>query len=124
MPKYTLYPRTRGFVTTVKELRKSSSIRAVYDITIAYTHKGRFLEAPDIWTTLSEPRLDKDWRYHVHVERFDIEDFAAMSDAEIASWLEDRWMEKSKRLGKLQQDLENGIDWSDDTVKGKAVCQQ
>lgn len=121
MPKYTLYPRTRGFVTTVKELRKSSSIRAVYDITVAYAHKGRFLDAPDIWTTLSEPRLDEDWRYHVHVERFDIEDFAAMSDAEIASWLEDRWMEKSRILGKLQENLENGVDWSDDAVKEEAV---
>ena len=84
MPKYTLYPRTRGFVATVKELRQSSSIRAIYDFTIAYARGKRFLEAPAMWTTLSESRLDKDWRFHVHAERFDIEDFAGMSDAEIA----------------------------------------
>jgi transcriptional regulator with XRE-family HTH domain len=73
-----------------------------------------------MWQTLSEPRLDKGWRFHVHAERFDIEEFAGMSDAEIASWLEGRWMEKSKRLQKLQQDLESGIDWSDDdTHDGK-----
>jgi hypothetical protein len=111
VPKYTLYPRTRGFVATVRELRKSSSIRAIYDFTIAYAHGGRFFEAPTMWTTLSDPRLDKSWRFHVHAERFDIEVFAGMSDAEIAAWLENRWMEKSKRLEKLQEDLENGVDW-------------
>jgi hypothetical protein len=104
-------------VTTIKELRKSSSIRAVYDLTIAYAHEGRFLEAPAMWTTLSGPRLDKDWRFHVHAERFDIEEFAGMADAEIASWLENRWMEKSKRLEKLQDDLLNGIEWSDETLR-------
>jgi hypothetical protein len=120
VPKYTLYPRTRGFVTTIKELRKSSSIKAVYDVTIAYAKGGRFFEAPAIWTTLSEPRLDKEWRFHVHVERFDIDEFAGMSDAEIASWLEGRWMEKSKRLEELQRDLENGIGWSDENYGKKS----
>jgi len=115
VPRYTLYPRTRGFVAMVKELRKSSSVRAVYDLTIAYAHAGRFLEAPTMWTTLSEPRLDQDWRFHVHAERFDIEEFASMSDKEIASWLENRWMEKSKRLERLHEDLENDIDWSSGT---------
>jgi len=102
-------------VAMVKELRKSSSVRAVYDLTIAYAHAGRFLEAPTMWTTLSEPRLDQDWRFHVHAERFDIEEFASMSDKEIASWLENRWMEKSKRLERLHEDLENDIDWSSGT---------
>lgn len=110
-------------MTTVKELRKSSSIRAVYDFTIAYAHKGRFLEAPAMWETLSAPRLDKDWRFHVHVERFDIDEFAGMPDAGIASWLEDRWMEKSKRLENLQKYLEMGMDWSDETLKEDGVMR-
>ena len=52
IPRYTLYPRTKGFVTTVKALGKSSSINAVYDFTVAYAHKGRLFEAPALWQTL------------------------------------------------------------------------
>lgn len=95
----------------------------MYDLTIAYAHGGRFLEAPEVWTTLSEPRLDSDWRFHVHADRFDIEEFAGMSDVEIAFWLEDRWIEKAKRLEKLQEDLENGIAWSDESLTKDTVKQ-
>lgn len=112
IPRYTLYPRTKGFITTVKELGTSSSIKAVYDLTLAYAHQGRFLEAPTIWDTLSQPDLDKDWRFHIHVERVELKDLAGKSDSELAAWLESRWMEKSRRLQKLQGDLEEGMDWS------------
>lgn len=61
--------------------------------------------------------MDKEWRFHVHAERFSIEEFAGMSDAEIAFWLEQRWMEKSKRLEELRRDLEKGTDWSDESGK-------
>lgn len=113
MPKYALYPRTKGFVATIKELRISSSIRAVYDITIAYAQGNRFLEAPSIWKTLSEPKLDRDWKFHVHAERFDIEEFAAMTDAEIASWLENRWVEKSETLERFHDALVSADGWRD-----------
>lgn len=63
-----------------------------------YFHGKKQLEAPTMWTTLAEPRLGKKWRFRVHAERFDIEEFANVSDDEIAAWLGDRSMEKSNRL--------------------------
>lgn len=98
-------------MTMVKELAGKSSVTAIYDLTIAYAHKGRFLEAPGFWESLSEPHLDQDWRFHVHVDRFDIVDLIGKSDAELAKWLETRWMIKSKRMEQLQKDLLNGRDW-------------
>ena len=111
VPKYTLYPRTRGFVTTVSELKDQSSITAIYDFTLAYAHGKRFFEVPSMWQTISEPRMDKDWKFHVHVRRFEIKDLVGKSQSELAVWLEQRWLEKSKILEDLQQKLEAGKQW-------------
>ena len=99
-------------MATVRELRCSSSINAVYDLTIAYAHKGRFLEAPTMWDTLSRPNLDRDFQFYVHADRFDIQDFADKSDTELAQWLEDRWMVKSRKLESLQMELDMTKKWS------------
>lgn len=111
-PRYTLYPRTKGFVTTVKALRDSGSVQAVYSLTIAYAHGNHFFEAPSMWETLSTPDLQKDWRFHVHAQRYDLKELRDFSDEQLAQWLEDRWMEKSQHLEQLQCELENGVDWS------------
>jgi hypothetical protein len=95
----------------VKELAGQSSVTAVYDLTIAYAHCGRFMEAPGFWGSLFEPHLDQSWRFHVHVDRFEISGLIGKNDAELANWLESRWMAKSKRLVQLQKDLEDGRDW-------------
>ena len=68
-----------------------------------------------MWETLSRSGLDRDWRFHVHVERFDIKELANKSDPELAAWLENRWMEKSKHLARLQQALTRRESWSQDT---------
>lgn len=112
VPRHTLYPRTKGFVSTVKELAGSSSVTAIYDLTIAYAHQGRFMEAPGFWESLAHPHLDREWRFHVHVDRFDMADLIGKSDIELAKWLETRWMTKSKRLEQLRCDLESGRDWA------------
>ncbi|KZF23738.1 hypothetical protein L228DRAFT_282428 [Xylona heveae TC161] len=37
VPQHTLYPRTKGFVATVQQLRRSAPhVKAVYDLTLAY----------------------------------------------------------------------------------------
>jgi hypothetical protein len=41
MPKHLLYPRVKGFVTTVNHLRKAKHVKAVYDIAIAYSHNNK-----------------------------------------------------------------------------------
>jgi hypothetical protein len=123
VPRYTLWPRTRGFVASVKALRQSS-IKVIYDLTIAYAHEGRFLEAPTMWETLSQPNLNEHWRFHVHAERFDLKELEGMSDAELAVWLEKRWMAKSQRLQELQALLAEGKDWSGSVVDGEAVAKK
>ncbi|KIV95552.1 hypothetical protein PV10_03190 [Exophiala mesophila] len=115
VPRHTLYPRTKGFVATVKALRELSSVRAVYDLTLAYAHGKQFMEAPSMWQTLSQPRLDRDWRFHIHAERFDIDDFIGKTDTEIALWLEQRWMAKSDTLQELKDKLERDSDWAIDS---------
>jgi 1-acyl-sn-glycerol-3-phosphate acyltransferase len=111
VPKYTLWPRTRGFVASVKALGSSSSVQAIYDLTIAYAHEGRFLEAPKFTQTLFDPALGESWRFHVYVERFEIQELAGKTDTELAEWLEQRWMAKSKKLQELQHLLSEGKEW-------------
>ncbi len=71
------------------------------------------MEAPEMWQTISED-MDTDWRFHVHAERFEIQGFASKSDAELAQWLEDRWIAKSKKLENLQSALEEGKAWAEE----------
>lgn len=99
IPKHLLYPRTKGFVTTVQHLRKAEHVKAVYDMTIAYEHHHKFLEAPTIWESLSCPDLSgkRGYKFHVDVKRFPLKDLPE-SDAELAKWLETRWMEKGEFL--------------------------
>lgn len=112
IPKYTLYPRTKGFVATVKALRQSTSVKAVYDLTIAYANGKQFFEAPSMWETIANPALSPDWKFHVHARRFAVDTFKDMSDLEIASWLEDRWIAKRRTLEDLQLELEKDQDWA------------
>jgi hypothetical protein len=104
-PKHLLYPRTRGFVATVQSLRKARQVKAVYDLTVAYEHAGRFGEAPSMWDTLRLPRLSprreggssQAYRFHVHARRFPLEDLPE-SDAGLAEFLERVWVEKGEFL--------------------------
>ncbi|KIH89763.1 1-acyl-sn-glycerol-3-phosphate acyltransferase [Sporothrix brasiliensis 5110] len=97
-PQHLLYPRTKGFVTTVKHLRKAPQVKAVYDLTIAYEKGSKFQIPPSMWETLSVARLSdrkngKGYRFHVHVRRFPLVELPTKDD-ELAKWLETRWVEK------------------------------
>lgn len=98
-PQHLLYPRTRGFIQTVQHLRQAPHVKAVYDLTIAYQHRGAFGAAPDFWSTLSVPGLSgvEGYRFEVHVRRFPMEALPR-EDAELAGWLEARWLEKGEWL--------------------------
>ncbi|KAL3423977.1 acyltransferase [Phlyctema vagabunda] len=99
VPQHLLYPRSKGFITTVQHLRKAEHVKAVYDMTIAYSHCGRFLEAPTIWDSLSLPSLSgsNGYRFHVHVQKYALVDLPE-TDAELAKWLETRWIAKGQYL--------------------------
>ncbi|KAK4181175.1 hypothetical protein QBC36DRAFT_383719 [Triangularia setosa] len=103
-PEYLLYPRTRGFIATVKYLRKAPHVKAVYDLTLAYQGGDEFQRAPTMWETVAVPRLSltreqggKGYRFHVHVRRFPIEELPGDA-AGLAKWLEQRWIEKGRWL--------------------------
>ena len=91
-------------------------MQAAHDLALAYTHHDRFFEAPTIWNTLPQPDLDKDWRFHVYVKRFELMEYASKSDSGLATWLESRWMEKLKRPEKLRGDLEEGVARSESAL--------
>lgn len=98
-PKHLLYPRTKGFITTVQQLRKAPHVKAVYDFTISYQHGDKFQEAPTMWDTLSLPGLSDrlGYRFHVHARRYPIETLPE-KDEDLATWLEQRWVEKGDLL--------------------------
>ena len=110
IPQHTLYPRTKGFIATVNHLRSAAHIKAVYDVTIAYASGSHFMSAPNIWETLSTPNMNNSWRFHVDVQRYMLEDLPR-TDEELAAWLEERWMEKGRRLESMRQDLVKGLPW-------------
>lgn len=99
VPKHLLYPRTKGFVTTVQHLRKAQHVKAVYDMTIAYEHQHKFLAAPTIWESLSCGDLSgkRGYKFHVDVKRIPLE-YIPTDDEGIAKWLEARWIEKGEFL--------------------------
>lgn len=102
-PLHLLYPRTKGFVTTVQHLRKAPHVKAVYDFTIAYQRKDKFHVAPNMWETLKLPNLShsQGYRFHIHARRFPLEDLPH-TDEELAKWLEQRWIEKGEWLDAIK----------------------
>ncbi|OJD33846.1 1-acyl-sn-glycerol-3-phosphate acyltransferase [Diplodia corticola] len=132
---YLLVPRPRGFVATVTALRRggadivnsrsSSSnspnnithIPAVLDFTIAYARHGKFMAAPSFWDTVARPDLgEAGYRFYVHVRRWEMAELPEGEEA-LAGWLEERWVEKGRRLERLREVLEEGEgdsgDWGD-----------
>jgi hypothetical protein len=99
---HVLYPRSKGFVTEVQNLRDGSShIKHVYDLTLAYSKAGGsgkgFMDAPTMWETFAMARVSPPWRFHVHVRRFEIKELPEDEEG-LKTWLEERWAEKSRIL--------------------------
>lgn len=87
--RHLLTPRTKGFVATVGALR--SHLDAVYDVTIGYD-RG----VPTLWQLI----VGCVERIHVHVRRFPVEALPS-SDAELRSWLFERYRVKDELLEKF-----------------------
>ena len=92
-------------MATVKELRRSAHVKAIYDCTVGYSKGGLFMQPPSFWETIAHPRLSDSYEFHVHVERHPIDDLPEQ-DSELAQWLEDRWIEKDQRLEQWKQNLQ------------------
>lgn len=104
--KHVLYPRSKGFVTSVQNLRDDSShIKHVYDMTLAYSKAGEkgFMNAPTIWESFALARASPPWRFHVHVRRFELNELPE-DDEGLRMWLEGRWAEKSRILQGMERE--------------------
>ncbi|KAH0291394.1 hypothetical protein M436DRAFT_39877 [Aureobasidium namibiae CBS 147.97] len=116
LPQHTLHPRPRGFVATVQQLRKTSHVKAVYDVTIAYAEDDKFMSPPSFFKTVFQPNLSQRYRMYAHVHRYELSSLPE-TDSEITHWLEERWTEKGERLAKLKKSLDYGEPWKGTTSK-------
>lgn len=80
-------------------------MKAVYDIAIAYEHNNKFQAAPSIWESLSLNSISsqRGYKFHAHVLRFPLSELP-QTDAELAKWLEKRWMEKGQYLEEKREE--------------------
>lgn len=99
VPQHLLYPRTKGFVSTIQQLRQAQHITAVYDFTLAYERNGRWLLAPSFADSIAFGDLStkRGYRFHIHVRRCDMEEMPR-DDGELRDWLERVWIEKGEWL--------------------------
>ena len=87
VPQHTLVPRTKGFVASMQGL--GDHLNAVYDMTIGY---------PEGVPRLVDCYLHKVKRIEINIKRYPIADFAEMDEAQLNTWVFDRYQEKDKRL--------------------------
>lgn len=74
-------------------------------MTIAYSHQNKWHEAPTIWKSLSCGDLSgkRGYKFHVHAKRFPLDELPE-TDAELAKWLETRWIEKGEFLEEKREE--------------------
>jgi len=88
---HCLLPRTKGFIATLKGLRDSNTIKAVYDFTILY-NDGK--STPPLGSMFYGKYILKDnYQVHIHVRRYPIESIPR-DDKAIAEWVYKIWTEK------------------------------
>jgi len=86
-----LFPRLKGFVATIQELR--GDLDAVYDVTLAYRGK-----TPSFWDLLSG-RIDG---FYIHVKRYSMSSLSENSE-ELGLWLIHRFQEKDQNLKSFEE---------------------
>lgn len=105
-------------------------MKAVYDVTVSYadmqnvqpsstgkTAPFAFQSPPTFVQSVLTPDVGRRWKTLVHVRRFEIGDLPA-EEAELRTWLEERWVEKGELLEKLRAKLLRGEGW-EELEKGK-----
>ncbi|KAK5706585.1 hypothetical protein LTR97_001575 [Elasticomyces elasticus] len=114
--KHLLYPRTKGFVACVQNLRKTQHVTAVYDVTIAYAKDGKVFQLPPSFVeSLMVPDLDKDYQFFAHIDRYSISTLPEGNE-EISQWLEERWLRKGELLERLEHLLAEGKPWDESSL--------
>lgn len=76
-----------------------------------------FQSPPTFVQSVLTPDVGRRWKTLVHVRRFEIGDLPA-EEADLRTWLEERWVEKGELLEELRKKLLRGESW-DELEKGK-----
>lgn len=99
-----LYPRHKGFYTTLTQFR-DSHVRHVYDFTLVYHNKtaNQIQLPPTPVETHSSGDLSRHYKFHIHVRRFAIADIPDDEEA-VTKWLEDRWIDKDRLLTDMKRE--------------------
>ncbi|XP_063941099.1 1-acyl-sn-glycerol-3-phosphate acyltransferase 2 isoform X2 [Daucus carota subsp. sativus] len=101
IPRNVLIPRTKGFVSAVKNLR--SFVPAIYNITIAVPKK-------EPRPTMSRIISGQSFAVHVHIKRHPMDELPA-TDGGISQWCKDIFVEKDTSLElHLRRETFNGKD--------------
>ena len=114
----------------MQHLRSAPHVKAVYDLSIAYadmqnaqpgsagkTAPFAFQSPPTFVQSVLTPDVGARWKTLVHVRRFAIDELPA-EEAEVRTWLEERWVEKGELLEELRAKLLRGESW-EELEKGK-----
>lgn len=111
---HVLYPRHKGFFTTLSQFR-DSHVKHVYDMTLVYRHEtGKMQRAPTPVETHSYGDLSLHYKFHLHVRRFAIADIPQDEDS-VTEWLETRWQEKDRVLESMAR------EWTSAGILGRVT---
>ena len=113
--KHALYPRMHGFIATMSALRHTKHVLAVCDMTFAYAHGNKFMQAPSFWQTISTADLAKEgYKRYIHNDRYDTNE---LSESEgLNKSLEEIWIKKGERLEMLRDKLVRREGWEKEAV--------
>lgn len=99
-----LFPRTKGFIATVKSFR-NSHVKFIYDITLGYYHPEKGLGyPPNVFSVHLLGNLEG-YKYFIHVKRYYLKDLPE-GDADLCNWLFDRFYEKDAIIETWKKSLE------------------
>ncbi|KAF8937697.1 hypothetical protein EDD21DRAFT_367480 [Dissophora ornata] len=109
-----MMPRTKGFIACVNKFR-GTHVKCVYDFTFAYYHKTKGFGVPPDLVRVHSAQLSPEYKFHVHVRRYNIDDLPK-DDDKLSEWVVEKYVEKDAFLEKMKEswtdDIEGGV-WSE-----------
>lgn len=102
--QHVLYPRHKGFFTTLTQFRHTH-VKFVYDFTLVYYNldEKKIQRPPTPVETHSYGDLSRHYKFHIHVRRFAIDEIPEEEEA-VTQWLEQRWKDKDEVLEAMSRE--------------------
>lgn len=107
MMEETLFPRVKGFVSIIQELRDMKEPLVLYDTTLMYVDAktgkieykaGDPVGGPNTFSLFFQPSS----HCHLHVKRYTMDDLPK-EDKELEKWLINSFVEKNKMLAEFRK---------------------